>query len=176
MERPDNAQANARATSGEGTVKTAPDRGNKVERITGHSKQLVEDVKSWVELKIKFTKLEILEQLEEKKDEFVESLEPLKKDAIVGGIAGLFFVVALVFLFTAGALFLGTWLGHPGWGFLVMTGVLLVVAALLFYVRFGRKERAESSEEPDQLAPPVDTQKLISESSPKQLASGPVDA
>lgn len=97
-----------------------PPGGSKVDRIALHTKGLVDDVKTWVELKMKLTQLEIEERLDAKVNAMVIGLA-------VAGVG----LLALVFALITLALGLGAWLGHPAWGFLVVTVLLLLVAGAL---------------------------------------------
>ncbi len=118
--------------------------GNKIERIARHSKALVEDVKAWVDLKIRHTRLEIEAELEAKKNEL----------ALLAGV-GVIGLLAVVFGLTALALALGAWLGHPAWGFLIVTVLLLLLAGLLYVARGPRRSRKrEVVVEPKEAAPP----------------------
>lgn len=93
---------------------------NKVTRITEHTRGLVDDVKEWVELRIQLAKLEVAHEVNQRKTQVV-----------VGAAAAGVGVVAVLFLLVAASLGLGAWLGHPAWGFLAMSAMLLLVAALL---------------------------------------------
>ena len=96
------------------------DEAGKVQRITQQTRNLVDDVKSWVELKMTLTQMEIEEKVDEKVNE-----------AVTGAVvAALFFLAALLGL-TAAALGIGEWLGHPAWGFLIVMGVLLIIGVIL---------------------------------------------
>ena len=96
-----------------------PSGKNKIERITDHSKGLVDDVKAWVELRLKLTQLEVETKIQAKINQFAMRMAPL----IVLALGGLFALVTL-------ALGLGWWLGQPFWGFLIVT-VLLVAAGMI---------------------------------------------
>lgn len=105
--------------------RTPPERqlasgANKVERMAQHSKSLVDDVTSWVELKLKLTQVEIQHKIQRKVDEVIAKIAPL----VVGALGGFFLLVTI-------ALGLGWWLDQPFWGFLIVTVVLLLVAAML---------------------------------------------
>ena len=94
---------------------------NKVERITQHARGLVDDVTAWVDLRIKLAQLEVKEQL-----------DGMKKQVAVLGALALLGLFGLLFLLTTVALFLGWWLGHPAWGFLIVTLVLFALAGTLY--------------------------------------------
>lgn len=97
-----------------------PSGSNKIERITQHSRELVDDLTDWVELKIKLTQLEVQEKIDAKVNGLIVKAMPM----VVGALGGLFLLVTI-------ALGLGWLLGHPFWGFLIVTGVLLAVAGIL---------------------------------------------
>ena len=101
-----------------------PPAGNRVERIANHTKALVEDMTTWVELKMKLTQLEI----EQKIDEQANKVALYIAIGLFGGLGAFFALVTL-------ALGLGAWLGHPGWGFLIVTILMLGVAGLLYASR-----------------------------------------
>ena len=103
-----------------------PVAGNKLERITQHGKGLFGDLTSWIDLKIKLTKLEIQEELNEKKKE----IGALVIAGVLAAIGGLFGLVTLGI--GIGALFIWIGLSHPlsyTLGFLVVTLILLGAAA-----------------------------------------------
>ncbi len=101
-----------------------PSGANKVERITQHTKGLVEDLTSWVELKMKLTQVEIEERIDEKANK-----------ALVSAIAGVFFALTGLFALITLALGLGAWLGHPAWGFLIVTVLLGLLSAAVIAVK-----------------------------------------
>jgi hypothetical protein len=107
------------------TERQLPTGRNKVERISDHSKGLFADMREWMDLKVELVKLEVQHELETKKNEF-----------IVLGFVGSVSAVALLFLLTAIAFGLGAWLGHPAWGFLIVAGVLFLVAGV-YWSRMG---------------------------------------
>lgn len=106
----------------------------KIERIAGHTAGLVEDLKLWFELKIEYAVLEFKEEIKATGLQFAYH---------AGFIAVL--LVALLFGLTAAAFGIGAWLGHPAWGFLVVT-VLLVLAA--FIVKWIGDRRKKETVEP----------------------------
>jgi hypothetical protein len=53
--------------------------------------------------------------------------------------------VALLFLLTALAFGLGAWLGHPAWGFLIVAGVLFLIAGV-YWSRMGPKSMQRAAE------------------------------
>lgn len=107
-----------------------PSGRNKIERITLQSKGLVADLKAWVELKIQHTKLQIQEEIDERRE-----------DLVLVAAAGFFGLLGFIFALLTLALALGAWLGHPAWGFLIVTLLLLVIAGLIFAVRRARQRK-----------------------------------
>ena len=97
-----------------------PPHGGALERITGHGRGLVADVQAWVDLKLKLTQVRVENKIERRLNRLVVNLLV----AACTALAGLFA------LFTA-AWALGAWLGHPAWGFLVVTLLLMAVAGIV---------------------------------------------
>ena len=108
--------------------------GEAVDKITDHTKGLFEDLTAWAELKIQYTLLDYQDQVTTK----AKSLIFEGVSFAILGIAALFGLVAL-------ALGLGSWLSHPAWGFLVVTGLLVAVALVVRFVgkRIARGKRPE---------------------------------
>ncbi len=102
--------------------------GNKIERISHHTKSLVEDISAWVELKVKLTQIEIEERLDAKINGLIAS-------AVVGVLAALSGLFALITLALGlAALLIAAGLSHPlsyFLGFLVVTLLLLSVAMIV---------------------------------------------
>ena len=95
-----------------------------LQRLRRQMQELVEDLRAWVELRLTLTQLEIEERIEAR-------IRQLLLRLLVGVLAGL----AVVFALVAAALGLGSWLGHPGWGFLVVALGLAAVAAVIHFAR-----------------------------------------
>lgn len=114
------------------TERQLPTGRNKVERISDHSKGLVADLREWIDLKVELVKLEVQHEFETKKNEFIVL-------AVVGAVSA----VALLFLLAAIAFGIGAWLGHPAWGFLIVAGILFLIAGV-YWSRMGpdRMQRA----------------------------------
>lgn len=96
------------------------DEAAKIERIAGHTTGLVEDLKAWFELKMEFVLLDFKEEI--------------KSTGMQFAYQGAFFAVLLVaglFGLTALSFGLGVLLGHPGWGFLSVSGLLIVIAFIV---------------------------------------------
>ncbi|MFQ5570159.1 MAG: phage holin family protein [Rhodothermales bacterium] len=130
------------------------DGAKKVERIAQQSKGLFDDIKEWVDLRIKLVKLEVEDELNAR-----------KKDAIVGTIMGGLGLLGIVFALITAALGLGAWLGHPAWGFLAVTGLLLMGASLLWMGHFARKKKKT----------PEGKKELKEKEERKQLPAGTTD-
>ena len=108
----------------------------KIERIAGHTAGLIEDLKAWFELKIEFAVLDFKEEIKSTWVQFAFHTWFLG----VLMAAGLFGLVALAFG-------LGTWLGHPAWGFLAVAGLLVVVAVVIRLVGKMVRKRADRVDE-----------------------------
>lgn len=112
------------------------------QRLRGQVQELVEDLKTWVELRLALTQLEIEERIEAK-------IQQLLLRVLIGVLVGL----AMVFALVAAALGLGSWLGHPGWGFLVVALVLAGFAAILHFARRASSSSAPSDKTGEATAP-----------------------
>jgi len=97
---------------------------SKIDRLTQHTLELKDDLMAWVDLKIKSVKLELQEKLDEQ-----------KKTIAIFGVVAVLGIYGLTFLLVTIALFIGWALGHPAWGFLIVTVVLLGLAGLLYSMR-----------------------------------------
>ncbi len=97
-----------------------PAPAGKLERISQHTKGLFDEITNWVDLRIKLVQVELQEQFETKKIQIA-----------LGAAMGLLAFFALMFILTSAALGVGSWLGHPAWGFLIVAIVLLIVVAIL---------------------------------------------
>ena len=129
---------------------TASMGAKKVERIARQSKGLIDDVKDWVDLKIQLLEMELQEKV---------------FGYVVVGVVG---VLALVFLFITMALGLGMWLGHPFWGFLIVTGLMVCIAGLTYWIKIARGKPKAPVAKPDQKALPVASdQKKLPPGAPK---------
>ncbi|MEM8487930.1 MAG: phage holin family protein [Bacteroidota bacterium] len=132
----------------------------KIERIAGHTAGLVEDLKSWLELKIEFVLLDVKEEM---KATGMQAAYQVGFFAVLL-VAGLFGLIALAFG-------LGTWLGNPAWGFLAVTGLLVLVAFIVKWVgkRKGTAKEAATYDLRVDDAPP----KLSGDGAPEPLAGQP---
>lgn len=112
---------------------------NKLERISQHTKGLFGEITDWVDLRVKLVQVDLQEKFEEKK---------IQIGLGVGMALVAFF--AVLFLLTTIALALGAWLGHPVWGFLIVTILLFVTIAIMRLVMkrmLGKIEKKVSVEE-----------------------------
>lgn len=100
---------------------TSPGGKNKVQRIGSQTRGLFDDLTSWVELRLRLFQMDVQERVQKKVDQAIIKAAPV----VVGLLAGFFALITT-------ALFLGWALGHPAWGFLVVTGLLLLVTGVLF--------------------------------------------
>ena len=106
----------------------------KIERIASESKGLVDDVKEWVDLRLKLVKTEVQAEVSEKMNDVVQDVLPIAVPAVI-------VAVGVLFLLVTAALGIGWWLGRPFWGFLVVTGLLFFVALVARRVLL-RKQKA----------------------------------
>lgn len=126
----------ARTPSGDVPSRVAADHqlppgGTKLERIAQHSKGLVDDITSWVDLRIKLAKLEIQEEIQQQKNQ----VAVMAIVAVFGALGGLFALLATAFGVAAlFALFL-SWPLSLFLGFLVVTVLLFTVALIVNKVR-----------------------------------------
>ena len=109
-----------------GPERQLPPGGGKVERITQQTKSLAQDITSWIDLKVKLTKLEIAETVEEKKKE----VAVLAAIGVFAALAGLFALVALGLGF--GAILIAIGLSRPLSYFLGFLLVTLILAGIAF--------------------------------------------
>lgn len=95
-----------------------------MERIFAKTEELVDDVKEYVDIRIESTKLAIAEKT---------SL------VVANAAAGMAVLIAVVFftmlLLTGLSLLIGEWIGNVWAGFLIMAGVCLIKAAVIWSAR-----------------------------------------
>ena len=84
---------------------------------------LSDDVKEIAELRIALAKAELAEQVD-------YGVGKAKQ----GSVAGVLAILGAFFLLVSLALGLGWWLGHMFWGFLIVTGLLLLGAGIAWLV------------------------------------------
>jgi len=124
MAEPTNKQQQVLSDGVLGEDRQLPDTGHKVDRISEHAKGLVDDVRDWVDLKVKLVQVEIEDKIDAKLNQTILAL-------VLALVMGL----VLVFSLTALALGLGTWLGHDAWGFLAVASILGLFAGGLQLVK-----------------------------------------
>ena len=110
---------------------------SRIQRIGEQTRGLVDDIKSWVELRMELSQIEVEDRVEEKVNEATAG-------AIVGIVAGL----AVVFLLIAAAIGLGSLFGHQALGFLAVGVILLVLTGIVHaarpkFVRIGKERPRE---------------------------------
>jgi uncharacterized membrane protein YqjE len=116
--------------------------GSKAQRLAQHTQGLIDDLKTWVDLRIELAQMELEERVEAKANKIALGVA-------IGGIVLLAVVFGLVTL----ALGLGAWLGHPAWGFLIVTALLGLLAVVLRaarpeFVQVGQRNQ-DPSRDPD---------------------------
>ena len=113
-----------RSTSnGDGPPADRP-QGGKLGRIAGHTQGLFEDLREWMDLRIDLAILEV-----------EEKVDALRNEVALGLTIAFFGFFAAFFVFTTAALGLGWLLGHPFWGFLIVSALLLAVVVTLARAR-----------------------------------------
>lgn len=98
--------------------------GGRIDRMVYHTEALADDITDWIDLRIQLLQLEIEEEAERRLNSFIAR-------AIIATLvatAGLFALLTLAFG-------LGWWLGHPFWGFAIVTGLLVTGAGVVAYAR-----------------------------------------
>ena len=111
-------------SSGEDGPPAERPRGGKLGRIAGHTQGLVEDLREWMDLRIDLAILEV-----------EEKVDALRNEVALGLTLAFFGFFAALFVFTTTALGLGWLLGHPFWGFLIVSLVLVLIVAALAKAR-----------------------------------------
>lgn len=96
------------------------------QKLISQARQLSGDVVEWVTLRVQLTQMVIEDRVDQRLRHVEETLNVLVERAIVVLLGA----VAVFFLLFAVAFGLGAWLGHPGWGFLIV-GILLVIVTLV---------------------------------------------
>jgi hypothetical protein len=91
-----------------------------MKRIATHAQGVVADLRKWVDLRIDLAVID----LEDKLDERLNAVAVGIIIAVFGGLAAFFTLVTI-------ALGLGWLLGHPFWGFLIVTAGLGATAAIV---------------------------------------------
>jgi uncharacterized membrane protein YqjE len=94
--------------------------GGKVQRITEQTQGLVDDLKEWVDLRIELVRIDVEEQIEAQANQVALGV-------ILAGLG----LLAVLFGLTALGFGLGALFGHPGWGFLAVTVLLVLLAVII---------------------------------------------
>lgn len=94
--------------------------GSKVRRLADETRALVDDVKTWVDLRLQLTQLEV---------------EGRVNEATAKGLVALVAGLAILFALVGLALFLGDVLGASYLGFLIVAGLLVAVTIVLWIVK-----------------------------------------
>ncbi|MFN3596338.1 MAG: phage holin family protein [Rubricoccaceae bacterium] len=108
------------------TRQLPPHRG-KLGRMVDHAAAVSADLREWVELRIALVQRQVLDKRDEvlaKKDEAIGIAKPALPAALLA-------LYLLGFVLLTLAIGLGWWLGHPFWGFLIVTLLLAVVVGAL---------------------------------------------
>ena len=116
-----------------------PPHQTKIERIGDHVAALSADLREWTELRIALVqrKIEGVVGIVERIQHLMPALELALPGAILVLIGALFALVTL-------AIGLGALLGHIGWGFLIVTLLLLAVGGVLIWLGLRRYRRAQA--------------------------------
>lgn len=122
--------------------------GGKLTRIAGHTRGLIDDLREWIDLRLDLAILEVEERVDD-----------LRNEVALGISLAFFGFFAALFVFVTIALGLGWALGHPFWGFLIVSGLLVIVVTVLARVR------------PD-LVPPSNLFERIRDQAPKRTEDG----
>jgi len=124
METKSRKRSQDRSSShGDGPPADRP-RGGKLSRIAGHTQGLVEDLREWIDLRIDLAILEV-----------EEKVDNLRNEVALGLTLAFFGFFAALFVFATAALGLGWLLGHPFWGFLIVSTVLVLIVVVLAQAR-----------------------------------------
>lgn len=134
------------ADSGSSSPRSKPD--GRLGRIAGHTRGLVDDLREWIDLRLDLAILELEERVDE-----------LRNEVALGITLAFFGFFAALFVFVTVALGLGWVLGHPFWGFLIVSVALLLFVTVLVRTRpdlappsnlFGRlRARADDADSDD---------------------------
>jgi len=99
-------------------------RGSKLSRIAGHTQGLMKNLREWIDLRIDLAILEV-----------EEKVDSLRNDVALGITLAFLGFFAALFVLTTVALGLGWLLGHPFWGFLIVSTVLVLIVVVLSETR-----------------------------------------
>jgi uncharacterized membrane protein YqjE len=119
--------------------------GGRLKRLVHRSRRIAGDLTEWLELRGQLFRMEIEEEVERRLNTLIARLM----------VAALLGATGLFALFTL-AIGLGWWLGHPFWGYLIVTLVLTAGSAGIAYARpqfveypfaFGVEDESQVSEQ-----------------------------
>lgn len=99
-------------------------RDGKIRRIAADMQALVEDLRTWIDLRLDLAVLEVEERLDR-----------LRNEIALGLILAIFGFFAVLFTLTTLALGVGWLLGRPFWGFLAVSVTLILVVVVLRAVK-----------------------------------------
>ncbi len=113
-----------RSPSSEGGSPSEVPRSGKLGRIAGHTRGLVEDLREWIDLRVDLAILEMEERIDD-----------LRNEVALGITLAFLGFFAAMFVLTTVALGLGWLLGHPFWGFLIVSVILVLTVTALAQTR-----------------------------------------
>ena len=116
-----------------------PPHQSKAERIGDHMAALSADLREWTELRIALVQRKV-----EGVVGIFERIQHLQEAIVPGVVALVLLLVGLLFVLVTAALGLGAWLGHPAWGFLIITSLLLVGSVVFAWMAYRKFRRAEA--------------------------------
>lgn len=99
-------------------------RDGKIRRIAADMQALVEDLRTWIDLRLDLAVLEVEERLDR-----------LRNEIALGLVLAIFGFFAVLFTLTTLALGVGWLLGRPFWGFLAVSVTLILVVVVLRAVK-----------------------------------------
>lgn len=90
------------------------------QRLSDHVRGLLDNLTEWINLQVELKKLEVK-----------ETVTSLREKIVLGVVLLVLALFSFGFLLTTLAFALGAWLGHPAWGFLIVTLLLLIATAVV---------------------------------------------
>ncbi|PEN15159.1 hypothetical protein CRI94_02425 [Longibacter salinarum] len=101
-------------------AQTPSRRGGKLQRMTDDTKGIVTDLREWIDLRLDLAVREINDKVDD-----------AASQAALGVVLAILAFFTGLFGLTTIALGLGWWLGRPFWGFLIVSGLLSLVAFIV---------------------------------------------
>ena len=98
--------------------------GGRIDRIADQTRGLIDDIKEWIDLKVQLVQLELEERFETLANQILGTL-------VVIVLA----FVTVLFALIAASVAIGNWLGDPLWGFLVVTGILVIATVVVHVIQ-----------------------------------------